>query len=547
MPDFALGEWLPDQPAVELPGLLTVTNMIPTSTGYESHPQPNVVATKSLLPRNVQGAFSGESEGGVPYILAGTSRDVDTGTGPSLHLGWGSGDWLDVSPSVALSSFGNSGKWEFNQYGNLLIACGDFVSPQVLNVSSTPTGSSAFSELSPNASRAATAAIFKNFLILGDLVGQGTNASAIGTMRNGIHWSAIGNPALFPTVGTDPAINVQSDFQQLDGVGGPVTAIVPGGEYCVIFQERATWRLDYVGAPNVFNLRLIEPSIGCINSRTAIAVNNVVYFASAQGFMAFDGSSVSSTGSQRVDSTWLRDSTSDTTNAVVAHSPERGCVYWSVPGSSAVPGFSKSFAYQYEVNKWFLLTFPTMTWLFEAFSTPTSGSLDTLPLSIMAMDPVGASTLAGSSLDSLGFSDGTSVMGGFEPVYEVVSNALELTGSRLVTFNDSESVSVSGELETGDFRMPDGKRAVLDWIRPVFEPGPNFVGLGVKVAARNIPSTEGSNNYQSLVESPEVGAYVASAGMRPGGRYMRATVSTVGNVRSVSGFNVSIRTGGASR
>ena len=267
--------------------------------------------------------------------------------------------------------------------------------------------------------------------------------------------------------------------------------------------------------------------------------------------MAFDGSSVSSIGSQRVDSTWLRDSTSDTANAVVAHSPERGCVYWSVPGSSAVPGFSKSFAYQYEVNKWFLLRFPTMTWLFEAFSTPTSGSLDALPLSILPMDPVGVSTLANSSLDSLGFSDGTSIMGGFEPVYEVVFAlgvpSLELTGSRLVTFNDSESANVSGELETGDFRMPDGKRAVLDWIRPVFEPGPNFFGLGVKVAARNIPSTEGSDNYQSLVESPEVGAYVASAGMRPGGRYMRTTVSTVGNVRSISGFNVSIRTGGASR
>ena len=537
MPDFSLGEWLPDQPQIALPGLITCDNVVPTARGYESHPGTSEVASRAALAASVRGAASGETQTGVRYIIAGTGRDTANSIEPKLMLSWGStpSDWIDVTPSSALSTFTDQGQWEFTRYGKYLLAVANGVVPQVLDVSSTPTdGGTNFSDLAADCSKAGTAAVFKNFLILGNLIGRGTNASAIGTRENAIHWSGIGDPTSWPTVGTAAAVNAQSDYQVLDGSGGAVTAIVPGGEYCAIFQERAIWRLDYVGGANVFSLRLIEPNIGCMSQRYAVAANNLIYFASAQGFMVFDGAQVRSIGSEKVDRTWIESfDVNNTKHAAATYNPENHCIYWTIPdGANAA---TRLFGYQYELNRWFQIagTGDSFEWIFSAFADPIGGSLDFAPYSTMKMDSASGSdptTLQNMNLDTLGTEVGRASLAFFN------------SSHKLKLFN-LQSSPLEGTIETGDFEAPGGARAIVNWIRPIFEGDSVF---SIQSSGRNSPND--TLDLRSMSERAAVGAWSASRGNRVGGRYLRAKFMTgAGELRSFSGFDADFKAGGATR
>lgn len=528
MPQFELGEWLPDQPTVALPGLAVCKNAIPNVRGYRSFPGEVVEPGKAPIPSECRGAFSGTTENGTDFIVAGTDSNSAS---PVLSVIFGSVlDWIDASPSAALSTFVSDGKWDFAQYGDKIIAVAKGIDPQVIDLSTTPSAGS-FSNLGSGASQASCCAVFKNFAILGNLVGvdgnPGGNAVAVGTRSNAIHWSAIGDVESWPVLGQDAATNVQSDWQLLDGNGGEVTAIVPGGEYCAVFQERALWRLDYVGLPNVFSLRLVEGSLGCSVERTAVAVNNVIYFLSNQGFMAFDGASVKSIGSDRVDDTVIQllDRV-NTANVFATHNAESHCVFWTIQTSEAYP--DSIYAYQYEINRWFEIESGSdYQCIFSALEPNVAGSLDSLPYSALKLDSTTGgedTTLQNSNLDALGVSNGKTVLGFFDS-----SNSLR-------TFSDFEN-SLDMSFETGEFEIPDSARAVVSHIRPLFEGSLT----NVTVSGRNSVLEE--KTTRQLMDKNSVGVYSPSPGGRVGGRYLSTGFTTTGESK-VYGFDVSYRQGG---
>lgn len=536
MPQYEFGEWLPDQPVIALPGLQDCYNAIPTARGYRPFPGLVKEIGKDPLPSKCRGAFTGETENGTEFIVAGTDSNNNDA---KLNVAFGSQmGWIDASPSTALSTMDAAAKWDFAQYGDQVIAVAKGIDPQVINLSTTPSSGS-FSDLGAGASQAGCVAVFKNFAILGDLVGvdgsSSGNAAAIGTRSNAIHWSAIGDLTNWPVVGSDAAVNAQSDWQLLDGNGGAVTAIVPGGEYCAIFQERATWRLDYVGSPNVFSLRLIEASTGCAIPRSAVAVNNVVYFLSNQGLMAFDGSSVRSIGSERVDKTFLdRLDRTYVDRVFAAHNSELHCVFWSLQESEESAQFM--FSYQYEMDRWSEVYVGNAECLFSALEPNVTGSLDTEPYASLKMDNAAGtsgdpSTLQNANLDSLGVSRGRSVLGVF-------------SNRSLSTFSDFQNVSTV-KIETGDLEVPDGRRAIVKYIRPAVDAS----NLYLVVHGRNSQSENYiSKNYR---DSKNDGVYLPKTPLfnyngvhhtpgRVGGRYLKASFSASGLVE-LYGFDVELQ------
>lgn len=533
MPQYQFGEWLPDQSVIASPGLHTCDNAIPTSRGYKPFPgyveEPGKSAISTAGDAECRGAFSGETENGTEFIIAATNKP--SATDPELKAIFGSSiDWLDASPSSGLSTLASDAKWDFAQYGDEVIAVAKGVEPHSIDLGTSPGPSNPFSLLGSNASEANCVAVFKNFAILGDLVGQGTNASAIGTRSNAIHWSAIGDVTSWPEVGSTTAANAQSDWQLLDGNGGAVTAIVPGGEYCAVFQERAVWRLDYVGAPNVFSLRLIEASTGCSIPRAAVAVNNVVYFLSNQGFMAFDGASVRSIGSERVDQTFINKLDRTYTSAVfAAHNAEEHCVFWTL--QTGILGAPAIYAYQYEMDRWFQVGVNDyIKCIFSALEPNVTGSLDLPPYSTMQMDnATGDTTLQNANLDALGLSRGRTVLSYFD------------RSEKLHTFSDFEN-RLTMTLKTGDFETPEDRRAVLNYVRPAVDGQLDYVVAG----ARNSLSPDENATASLLLDKNGNGVYIAQPGYRVGGRYLNAAFQG-SDIDALIGYDVDLRVGAAKR
>lgn len=593
MPAFNLGEWLPDQQPIALPGLLEVVNVYPTLTGYQSLNGGSPLTDLTSLTNEVKGAFAGDTQKGVHFILAGDG----IGTDSKLQIIYSSGDWVDISPTGTEADIASAGKWSFSVYGNRIIATGR--DTDVLSVDTTtydPSGSNRFATVAAAASKADVCAVFKDFLILGNIVGQGANASAVGTQRAGLHWSGIGDPTNWPTIGTQAAIDTQSDFQVLDGDGGEITAIVPAGEYCAVFRENQVWRMDYVGGGAFFSFRKMDSQRGCIIPGCAVAVGGVVYFPSAEGFMAFDGSEMVPIGEEKIDRTWRETmdfNAKPRVNAV--YQAESEAIFWTVATGSGTP--TLIYGYRHGLGRWFSIEGESAAWILDTSASVTGGSLDGVPFDDYNMDNcdpdnwvvataydegdvvksilsgqithVYICTTAGTSdattcpLTGTGtaISDGSAV---WDYSYEVNADvalqdnnldqigvrdgdralAMFNSGGDLMVYNDS-ATPLHGQITTGDFETPEGQRGVLRWIRPVYDGLGNFSGQASGRINPNDPV-----DYIPLTWKDSVGVLsVKSSGaggpgsvpQRVGGRYIRAEFSFDTPVTKFSGFDVELR------
>lgn len=528
MPDVDFGEWLPDQPRVPSPGLTRCENVVPTARGYSPFPSRSVVVGKDPLDGECFGAWSGVAQDSTKFIVAGT-EDGGVSNGPALYLIWGEGGAIwNVSPVSAITGFDGDGSWSFTRVGNTLVATAPTISePLSLSLAPVPTSSSDFGALSSDASKAAVCAEFKDFLFLGKVEGRGVN-TAIGTAHNGIHWSALGNPASFPQVGTQAAVDAQSDFQIFGGEGGDVTNIVPAGEYCLVFQENAVWRVDYVGAPSIFAFRNISPSTGCIVRNGAVAAGNAVYFLSEDGFKMCDGASIVDIGVERVDDTFL--SLFDSSNSrrmSSAYIPSIHSVLWTVPEGETVP--TRIFGYEFEINRWFQISGQdSYQWLFSGHSLAIGGSLDQAPLATQNMDT--GSDLSAANLDKLGTATGGGVASFFDQNNEL-------------GFYGETGAAMTGYIEVGDYEVGNGMRVPLRWVRPVWN-GPDGLAI-VSVAGRNYHTED--PEFTPLSVDTVRGISRCRLGSRVGGRYLRALFTCGGEYQEITGFDVGLGAGRAMR
>ncbi|BCV04958.1 MAG: hypothetical protein CM15mV95_300 [Caudoviricetes sp.] len=75
-----------------------------------------------------------------------------------------------------------------------------------------------------------------------------------------VKWSGINDSSTWT-----PSQATQSGFQDIVGSHGNIQAIV-GGECCVIFMEKAIYRMSYVGVPLVFQFDKIADNLGAFCS-----------------------------------------------------------------------------------------------------------------------------------------------------------------------------------------------------------------------------------------------------------------------------------------
>lgn len=329
------GEWTPDLPDYDNPGLTEAKNVIPTSASYA--PYLPLSTMGDALSARPQGAISVLDPTGNSLLFAGTATDLyqRSGTG-----------WDDKSTTVAYT-LTDEDFWRFVQFDDILVATSYVDLPQKITIGAAGN----FDDLADTgtAPRARHAGVINRFVVLGH-----TNDGTNGVVPSRIQWCAIDDPTNWPTPNTADALATQAGAQFLNAGGGPVTGIIGGEQIGIIFQRSSITRQTYVGGNRVFQFDTFERRRGNQLPNGLAQVGNEVFFRSSDGFYKTDGVSVVPIGSRKVDNYFLADFDSTAPHRVYAAVDfDKKVIRWSYPGVGNTSGRpNKVLLYNYEENRW---------------------------------------------------------------------------------------------------------------------------------------------------------------------------------------------------
>lgn len=478
------GEWLPDLPDFDNPGATIIKNVIPAGASYKQFPSLTVYS--NALSAVCRGATAGRD------ATSGNSANF-AGDATKLYK-MSTASWSDVSKSGGYNLTTDE-RWYFTQFGNRILATNIADPIQSFTIGS----STAFANLGATAPQARYITSLRNFLAVANTF-DGTD----GFVPNRVRWSSFNDPTTFTVSAT-----TQSDYQDLNADFGWCKQIV-GGEYGVVFQERAITRMTYIGSPIVFQFDVVEANKGTQASGSVIKFGNNTAYWGIDGFNIFDGTQSIPIGANKIDKYFNSDldtnyisricAAVDYTNQVIA---------WAYPGAGNVSGrCNKILMYNYsptatkrwafaEVDIEFLYNSLAEGYTLEQLDT-ISSNLDLLPF----------------SLDSRVYTGNNVLLSAFD------------SNHKLNTFTGAALTAV---LETMEAQITPGQKTNLLLVRPVVD-GTGTVTM--QIGTRDLLSA--SNSYGSAISVDSNG----NCQTRTNARYHRARVNIAGGFTHAQGIDV---------
>jgi len=291
------GQWLPDMPDLENPGVIIALNVVPTAGGYAPFQGPNTL-TNALTAR-CQGAATFRQVDGESFSFAG---DINT------LYGLDGTTWTDIGGKVFnVSPFD---QWKFAQFGTLVLAVNGVDKIQKIRAGTDVT----FSEITASPVSKYIAPV-RDFVVVGPV----TISDEIN-----VQWSARNDVDSWTS-------GVNSSGAQPLFEGGPLQGLT-GGEFGTILQESAITRMTFVGGDLVFTFDLIENARGCRVPGSIVQLGPNTYYWSEEGVEVFTGTAGINIGEGRVNHTILRDLDFNNLHLVTATiDPERRLVIWAYP------------------------------------------------------------------------------------------------------------------------------------------------------------------------------------------------------------------------
>jgi hypothetical protein len=460
------GQWTPDQPSIANQ-MVDVNNVVPVATGYA--PLPNSTTISNSAGEDLTTAFAGKF-GTVTELFAGGQTGLYKYNGATLNLD-------DVSK---VGGYNSSQRWGFAQFGNVVLATNNNTKIQSWTVNS----SSAFADVSADAPTAKYITIVRDFVVVGD----------VGGTSNKVQWSDLNNEANWTSGSTS-----QADYQ-IVADGGNILGVT-GGEFGLIFLERAVVRMSYIGSPLFFQFDTISRGIGCVAEGSIGQHGNISYFLGEDGFYSCDGNTVQAIGTEKIDR-WFYNyadlSKIDTMSCAV--DPIKNIVAWNFQSND---GDRHLLMYNFQLNKWSKGETTTEYIYPLATAGLTLEGLNTISASIDALD---------NSLDSREYVGGRFLLGGVD-------------GQKISTFSGSNKTAT---LQTTDIEV--GFNSVVNLVRPIVANGSSTV----KIASRK--ELDDTVTFGSSVTTSSEGR----AGVRSFGRYHRVEVTPTGNWTTAVGVDVDV-------
>ena len=253
MPRF--GSWSPDLPDLNNPGSTVANGVYPTNSGFKPFKGPTAIT--NALSNQSLGAFTFRRTDGVIETFVGDSTKLYRLGGTTFN---------DVSRAAGYNSEGQSIRWRFAIFGNIVIATNNLDAVQQFNV----TTDSIFSD-NAGAPIHSFPFVVRNFLVTAD-VNDGTQFQ--------LKWSADNDSSKF----TADCGGGAQEFPE----GGPVVGGT-GGETGIVFQESALSRMVFVGGDLRFTFDKLEGASGCIAAGSIVFHKGLTYYLAEDGFQIFDG------------------------------------------------------------------------------------------------------------------------------------------------------------------------------------------------------------------------------------------------------------------
>jgi hypothetical protein len=536
----SFGEWTPDQPGITN-GLQKAENVFPQAVGYG--PIKQAVDYSASASENLNNVVAGKTTAGATVVLAGgptklfkldatdlsldnvskATRTITTVARTanivtittSVAHGYSIGDNVtvaavintDVNGSFTVSTitsttftYSDSGtdivsgadtgtvsfayttpldqRWRFTQFGNVIVAANGGNRLQGYNLNTSAT----FQDLAVDAPASRYVTVVRDFVVSG-YVGSDS--------PNRVQWSALGDESSWANSAT-----TQADFQDIPD-GGSVVGVT-GGEFGLVFLDRAIHRMSYVGSPLVFQFDNISRNLGCYEANSIIQYGGTSFFLASDGFYACDGQQVIPIGNEKVNRYFYSDVEEGLLNSMsVAVDPFRKLIVWSYAStSSAVP--DKLLIFNFQTNKW---------------------SSGTTSVSRVASSASPAFTLDGldifGTLEQISSSFDDRVWLGGKMQFAGVKNA------KIITFSGAP---MTATIETGDIEVP-GTTSAITMAKPIVDNGSGNVALfsrrllnqpivfGTQTAAdaENRVSIRGVGRYHRLQLTP-TGSWTSTVG-----------------------------------
>jgi len=421
MQKIAFGEWLPDQPGVT--GAVTdAKNCYPVANGYASFPSEadySDAAAQTLLI-----TFAGKFGGATNLFAAGATQIYKFDSSDA------SLDALTTTGYTAVEG------WDVTQFGSKMILANgqDKLQSYELGVSTYVT------DLAAAAPTAKYVSVVRDFVV----------AANDGTDANKVYWSDINDETDWT-----PGAASQSDSQILPD-GGDITGLA-GGEYGLIFLERAIYRMSYTGSPLFFQFDAISRSLGCISNGSIAQYGGLTYFLADDGFYACDGQTTKAIGVEKVNR-WFFDNAvpgeiSTAMSATV--DPIRKLVIWKFNNTF---GGKNLLMYSIDLGKWSYTDTTANSIAYVLTPSATLEQVDNYNASIDALD---------IPLDSRVFAGGQLLFAG-------------VSGTKIIAFSGQPKTA---NISTGDI---DIGRSTVTLVKPIVDKG----SASVAVSSRDLLSDQ---------------------------------------------------------
>jgi hypothetical protein len=464
-------EWLPDQPAIA-GQLLEAKNVYPVSIGYA--PFNSAEDFSNAASENLNSIFAGKF-GDEVKLFAGGETKLFQFDSTNLNM-------LDVSKAGGYSSLHY---WKFAQFGKVVLATNNSTPIQAW----TMGVSSAFADLSASAPTAKYITVVRDFVF----------AAHLGTTEpSKVQWSDINDETNWVSGSTS-----QSDYQILPD-GGNITGIT-GGEFGLIFLEKAIYRATYSGSPLFFQFDAISRGLGCFAGNSIAQYGATSFFLADDGFYMCDGNTVTGIGVEKIDRYFFRDcDLTDLETMSTAVDPIKKLVVWNY---SNVDGGRSILVYNFKLNKW------------SRVETDTT--------------VVGQASTVGTTLEGL-----AAIYGDLETIPASLDDRLWVGGKFLFAGARDDKIIVftgsnfNSEIITADIET--GYNSVVSLVRPQIDNGT----ADVAVASRR----ELNDNIQfgTAVSTTQEGR----ANFRSSGRFHRFKVIPTGNWTNAISIDVETKNQG---
>jgi hypothetical protein len=454
MQKILFGEWLPDQPGVT--GAVTdAKNCYPVANGYapiKSEADYSDAAGATLLI-----TFAGKF-GGVSSLFAASTTQIYKFDSNDASL--------DAATTTGYTAVEG---WDVTQFGaKMILANGqDKLQAWTLNSSTN------FADLAASAPIAKFVTVVRDFVV----------AANDGTATSKVYWSDINDETDWT-----PGSASQADNQILPD-GGDITGLA-GGEYGLVFLERAIYRMSYAGSPFFFQFDAISRSLGCISNGSIAQYGNLTYFLADDGFYVCDGQSTKNIGTEKVNRWFF-------SNAIPGEIPTGMSATVDPINKLVIWKFNNTFGGKYllmfsiDLNKWSYADTTATSIAYVLTPSATLEQVDNYNSSIDALD---------IPLDSRVFAGGQLLFAG-------------VSGQKIISFSGQPKTAI---ISTGDI---DVGRSTVMLSKPIVDGGSGSVAI---------------SSRDNLAEQVEFGSNVAAdaenrVSLRSNGEYHRLRLTPTGS------------------